>query len=80
MHVTVKCLGRILCYVQNGHNSGGQQLPTLLDLTSCACLHTLLLVVESCCSKFETGQTLSYVQMDATTPNNVPSVCTGLYI
>ena len=80
MHVKVQRLGRILCYVQNGHNSGGQQLPTLLDVTSCASLQTLLLVVESCCSKFETGQTLSYMQMDATTPSNVPSVCTGLYI
>ena len=33
-------------------------------------LHTLLCVVESCCAKFETGQTFSYVQTDATTPNN----------
>ena len=80
MHVKVQRLGRVLCYVQNGRNSGGQQLPTLLDVTSCTCLHTLLHVVGSCCAKFETGQTLSYVQMDATTPNNVLSVCTGLYI
>ena len=33
-------------------------------------LHTLLCVVGSCCKKFETGQTFSYVQTDATTPNN----------
>ena len=33
-------------------------------------LHTLLCVVGSCCEKFETGQTLSYVQADATAPNN----------
>ena len=31
----------------------------------------LLGVVGSCCSKFETGQTFSYVQTDATTPNIV---------
>ena len=30
-------------------------------------------VVESYCVKFETVQTLSYVQTDATTPNNVGS-------
>jgi len=28
-------------------------------------------VVGTCCAKFETGQTFSYVQTDATTPNNV---------
>ena len=28
-------------------------------------------VVGSCCAKFETDQTLSYVQTDATIPNNV---------
>ena len=53
----------------SGCNSGGQQLPTLLDVTSCTCLHPLLHVVGSCCAKFEPGQTLSYVQMDATTLN-----------
>ena len=31
----------------------------------------LLRVVGSCCAKFETGQTFSYVQMNATTPNIV---------
>ena len=35
----------------------GQQLPTLLDVTRCVRLHTLLHVVECCCAKFETGQT-----------------------
>ena len=48
----------------------------------------LLRVVGSCCAKFETLQTFIYVEMDATTPNNVgscwptmsrPAVCTGLY-
>ena len=41
----------------NGRDIGGQQLPTLLDVTSCASLHTLLHVFGSCCAKFETGQT-----------------------
>ena len=44
-----------------------QQLPTLLDVTPCVLLHILLRVVGSCCAKFETGQTFSYVQTDATT-------------
>ena len=33
----------------------------------------LLRVVGSCCGKFETGQTVSYVETDTTTPNNVES-------
>ena len=32
---------------------------TLLDVTCCARLHTLLHVVGSCCAKFETGQTFN---------------------
>ena len=36
-------------------------------------LHTVLHVVRSCCTKFETSQTFSYVQTDATTPKNVES-------
>ena len=39
-----------------------------------------LRVVGSCCAKFETGQTLSYVQTDATTPNNFMSCCLCLYV
>ena len=39
----------------------------------------LVHVIGSCCAKFETDQTFSYVQTDATTPNNVASICTGLY-
>ena len=31
----------------------------------------LLRVIGSCCAKFETSQTLSYMQTDATRPNNV---------
>ena len=42
---------------------------TLLDVTCCIRLHTLLHVVGSCCAKFETGQTLSCVKTDATTPS-----------
>ena len=48
----------------NGGNIVGQQLPTLLDVTCCIRLHTLLHVVGCCCAKFETGQTFQ-----PTTPN-----------
>ena len=41
----------------------------------CSRLHTLLHVVGSCCEKFETGQTFSYVQKDVGTPSDVASVC-----
>jgi len=41
-----------------------------LDVT----LHTLVHAVRSRCAKFETGQTFSYVQRDATTPNIVGNV------
>ena len=51
---------------------------TLFDTTCCVVLHTLLLVVGSCCVKVESSQTFSYVQMDVT-PNNVASLCTGFY-
>ena len=47
----------------------------------CVFLRTLLHVVGSCCAKFDTGQTLSYVQTDTTTPNIVgvvASICTKL--
>ena len=46
--------------VQNGRNIVTQQLPTLLDVTCCVRLRTLLHVVGCCCvfcAKFETGQT-----------------------
>ena len=49
---------------------------TLLDITCCVCLHTLLRVVESCCAKFETDRTFSHVQTDATTPD--PGLPTSL--
>ena len=47
-----------------------------------------LRVVGNRCAKFETGQTFSYGQTDATTPNNAgvllvnkkASVCTGLSV
>ena len=48
----------------NGRNIVGQQLPTLLDVTCCVRLHTLLHVVGCCCAKFETGETFQ-----PTTPN-----------
>ena len=43
----------------------GQQLPTLLDVTCCVRLHTLLHILaccESSCAKFEADQTFRYVQ------------------
>ena len=46
-----------------------------MDVTYCVRLHTLLHAVACCCPKF---QTLSNVQKNATTPNNVVSVCTRL--
>ena len=48
----------------NGRNIVDQQLSTLLDVTCCVRLHTLLHVVAYCCAKFETGQTFQ-----PTTPN-----------
>ena len=54
----------------------GQKLSVLLDVTRCVRFHTLLHVVKSCqCAKFETVQTLSYVQTDGTTPNIVGQQC-----
>ena len=35
-------------------------------------------LVACCCAKFETGQTLSYVQTDATTPNIVGPTMLGV--
>ena len=58
-----------LKFSANGRNIVCQQLPTLLDVTCFVCLCTLLHVVGSCCTKFETGQTFSKVQKKATTPN-----------
>ena len=67
----------------NGRKIVGQQLPTLLKVVAvlaqlcwmlhqcCVRLHTLLHVVV----KFETGQTFSYVQTNATTPNTVRQKC-----
>ena len=48
----------------NGRIIVGQQLSTLLNVTCCFRLHTLLHVVGCCCAKFETGQTFQ-----PTTPN-----------
>ena len=55
----------------NGRNIVGQQLPTLFDVARCIRLHTLFMLLRvevSCCAKFETGQTFSYMQTDVTTP------------
>ena len=65
----------------NGRNIVGQQLPTLFDVARCIRLHTLFMllrVVGSCCAKFETGQTFSYMQTDVTTPNNVGPTLLGV--
>ena len=83
-------MSQVACIVKphaNRHNVVGQQLPTLLDVTCCIRLHTLLLVVGSCWAKLETGQTFSYMQTDRRNnsqqfwklfANNVASVCKGL--
>ena len=80
--VSIKILGRATLKLfgcvkprANGGNIVGQQLPTLLDVTCCVRLYTLLPVVGCCCAKFETGQTFSYVQTDATTPTMLGVVC-----
>ena len=51
---------------------------THLDVTCCICLHTLLHVVGCCCTRFETGQTFSYMQTDTTIPNIVRSTMLGI--
>ena len=63
----------------NGHNIVGQQLPTLLDVTCCVCLHILLHVVGTCSTMFENSRTFSYMQMDTTTPNIGWQCCVRLY-
>ena len=47
--------------------------PTMLDVTCCVCVLTLLRVVGSCRAKFDTGQTFSPVQTDATLLGNNPN-------
>ena len=54
LHYTQLCVCLYLKLVlikprTNGRNIVGQQLPTLLDVTCCVCLHTLLHVVGCCC-------------------------------
>ena len=51
---------------------------TLFDVTCRARFHTLLYVVGSCCAKFETGQTFSHGQRDATTQNIVEPTMLGV--
>ena len=59
-----QCCVRSLRLHANRHNIVDQQHPTLLDVTCCVHLHTLLHVVACSCAKFETGQTFQ-----PTTPN-----------
>ena len=65
-HFNPNRYSRTLRLRANGRNIVDQQLPTLLDVTCCVRLHTLLHVVGCCCAKFETGQTFRPVQTDAT--------------
>ena len=81
--VNLSFSGKILAITSSAVQTGA----TLLDVTCCVRLHTLLRVVGCCCAKFETGQTFQ-----PTTPNfsfvpwspkrsatiNVGSVCTAL--
>ena len=61
----IKILRALMCVAKfasveinlNRRNMVDQQLPTLLDVTCCVRLHTLLRIVGSCCAKFETGKT-----------------------
>ena len=75
---------RRLKHCANGRNIVGQQLPTLLHVTRCVRLYTLLHVVGCCCVLFETGQAFSYVQCTnglnhlqcwESLANSVASVC-----
>ena len=50
----------------------------LHDVSVCTPCCMLLRVVGSCCPKFETGQTFSYVQTDATTPKIVGLTMLGV--
>ena len=61
----------------NRRNIVGQQIPTMLDVTRCVCVHTLLHVVGCCRAKFDTGQTFSPVQTDATLLANNSQHCSG---
>ena len=67
------------CYVKPGANgrnivANNSQHCSMLHVASiCTPRCMLLRFVGICCVKSETGQTLSYMQTDATTPNNVGS-------
>ena len=63
----------------NARNIVGQQLLTLLDVTCCVRLHTLLHVVGSCRAKFETGQTFSYVATYKRTQQPSQQCCVRLH-
>ena len=44
------------------------------------CYVRLHILLHDVVAKFETGQTFSYVQTDATTPNNVEGGCVCLHV
>ena len=76
---SVVCIEAIIQYGQSKAPWKGMQHCWMSHVASvCTPCCMLLRVVGSCCAIFETGQTFSYVQTDATTPNYVMSVCTGL--
>ena len=60
--IALNTQSRRLKHRANGRNIVGQQLPTLLYVTRCVRLYTLLHVVGCCCVLFETGRAFSYVQ------------------
>ena len=63
LHVVACCCAKF----ETGQTfSPVQKAGTLLDVTCCDRLHTLLHVVACCCAKFETGQTFSPVQKAGT--------------
>ena len=70
----------------NGCNIVGWQLPPLVDITSCVCLHTLLHVVAGCCvllgvaGQSLTSQTFSHVKTDPTTPNILRPTMLGVVV
>ena len=81
--------GKLVKPRANGRNIVGQQLPTLLDVTCCIRLHTLLHVVGCCCvllrkvwnrSNFSANNSQHFLcsVIAEAYRNNVGSVCTTL--
>ena len=85
LHLNV-LLNLCIMPLANRRNIVGHQFPTSLHVATAlyapCCL--LLRAVGSCCAKFETGQTFSHAQSDATSQycwaNNVGSFCVRLHV